>query len=71
MAAEPSKEALRFRRARAHHIVKRDPSISVEALVERLGVDERSAFRWRNEALATRKEHRRGRRAVLRPRRLP
>lgn len=44
---ENSKAALIIKRRRCSEILRKDPDIELEALVERLGVEERSVLRWR------------------------
>ena len=64
-----SKEAMSLKRRRCLAIVHADPSIELDALIERLGVDQRSVLRWRAEARARRfSKHSAPRR---RPRKLP
>lgn len=59
-----------MKRKRCHAICQADPTVTVEQLMERLGVDERSVLRWRAEFRA---QHSRARpqKQSLRPKRLP
>jgi hypothetical protein len=65
-----TKAALVLKRKRCHAIVRTDPSIDLESLTERLGVDERSVLRWRAELRNARGKSRGHNAPRRRPRRL-